>query len=102
MPIIEQVINGVAGIAFYEDPPQQPPYQPQPGLAGALRAMRRALYFAGLGDLSEATRALEHAGYCRGLAALAGYHRPSTKRVDEMARKVSLVVGREIERRCGR
>ena len=100
--IIEQTVNGIPGIAFYEDPPRKPEYRAQPGLAGALRALRRALHFAGLGDLSEAVRALEHAGYCRGLGAISGHMRPSTKRVDAMASKVSLVVGREIERRCGR
>jgi len=78
-----------------------PGYRSQSVLAGAVRSMRRAVRHLEAGDLSEAVRHMGFAEYIRGVVAIEHERRPSTKRVDAIAGKVALAIGREIDRRCG-
>lgn len=99
MAIVEQTVNGVPGFLVLDDPPE---YRSQSILINACKSLRRALMFAADGDLSEAMRYLEYAAYARGVVAVNHDRRPSSRRVDTVASKVSLAIGRQIDRAIGR
>ena len=101
MPIVEQVINGVPGIAFYETRPEAPEYRSQAILVGVAKSLRRAVRRMQAGDLAEAVRWLTHADHCRGIVS-GQWYRPSSRRVDRVALKVSSAICDEVQRHCPR